>query len=41
LAEENTMDDWMEAYRVEYEVPPREEKEWHDAWMDVIVEYAR
>jgi hypothetical protein len=31
----------MEAYRVEYEVPPREEKEWHDAWMDVIVEYAR
>jgi hypothetical protein len=28
----------MDAYRVGYEVSPREEKEWHDAWMDVIVE---
>lgn len=36
MDEENTMDDWMDAYRVEYEVSPREEKEWHDAWMDVI-----
>jgi hypothetical protein len=29
------MNDWMDAYRVGYEVSPREEKEWHDAWMDV------
>jgi hypothetical protein len=30
------MDDWMDAYRVGYEVSLREEKEWHDAWMDAI-----
>ena len=35
------MDDWMDAYRVGYEVSPREEKEWHDVWMDVIAEDAK
>jgi len=29
------MDDWMEAYRVEYKISAREEKEWHDALMDM------